>query len=103
MLQSEGFGVQLSARGGDRMLTDDIIVARYAPARQWLDDLATIVRIVRDVMPSDPYVFGRRDVDAWLAELVAYQQNTCQCCGAVLTADMLGPAAYAVPAFVRIC
>jgi hypothetical protein len=84
-------------------LTDDTIIARYAPARQWLDDLAAIVRIVRQAIPPDPYVFGKRDVDAWLGELTAYQQNTCQCCGAVLTTDVLGPAAYAVPAFVRIC
>jgi hypothetical protein len=85
------------------MLTDDVIVARYAPARQWLDELAAIVRVVRDAMPPDPYVFGKRDVDAWLGELAAYQWITCQCCGVVLSADVLGPAAYAVPAFVRIC
>jgi hypothetical protein len=48
-------------------------------------------------------VFGKRDVDVWLGELAAYQQITCQCCGAVLTADVLGPAAYTAVPFERIC
>ena len=85
------------------MLTDDAIVARYAPARQWLDELAAIVRAVRDTLPPESSVFGKRDIDAWLGELAAYQQITCQCCGAVLTADVLGPAGYAVTPFARIC
>src|SRR5260221_10743582 len=103
MLTASDFRVEPSAFGGDHMLTDATIVARYAPARQWLDDLAAIVRAVRDALPPESSVFGKRDVDAWLGELAAYQQITCQCCGVMLSTDVLGPAASAVPPFVRVC
>jgi hypothetical protein len=75
----------------------------YAQARAWLDELAAIVRSARDMLPTGSSVFEGRDVDVWLGELAAYQQITCQRCGVVLSADVLGPAAYAVPPFARIC
>src|SRR5262245_32192815 len=82
---------------------DSLATERYAQARAWLDDLAAVVRLVREALPVGSPVFGERDVDAWLGQLAAYQHSTCQRCGAVFAADVLGPAAYAAPPFARVC
>src|SRR6266508_4597485 len=79
------------------------LIQRYGGAREYLDQLIAFAEAARQDLGPDSPLLAQYDYACWMAEIMSYQQFSCQRCGTFVSADPFGPGASMVEPSTRVC
>ncbi len=85
------------------MIARHDLIQRYGGVREYLDQLIAFAEAARKDLAPDSPLLTRYDYDCWMAEIVSYQQFSCQRCGTFVSAEPFGSGAYMVEHYTRVC
>jgi len=85
------------------MIARHELIQRYGGAREYLDQLIAFAEAARQDLGPDSPLLAQYDYACWMAEIMSYQQFSCQRCGTFVSADPFGPGAYMVEPSTRVC